>query len=91
MSAKTPAHDDGLDVVVDADGGVRIPATELARHGIRPGAHLCVVLEQREAPHRRSARGLFADRVRPGDMDEFVEVMAQAKAERVAVLLGDDE
>jgi hypothetical protein len=92
MTATTPPHNDGpdvLDVVVNADGGVTIPAAELARRGIRPGMHLRVVPAQREAPRRRSARGLFADRVAPGELDQFVDAMAQAKAERVAALVGD--
>jgi hypothetical protein len=79
--------DDGFEVVVDDDGSLSVPADELARHGVRPGAHLRLVPEQSEGPKRRRARGMFADRVRPGDLDEFEAAMAEAKAERIAAVL----
>lgn len=80
------AQDDDLEVVVNEDGGVTIPSSELARRGIRPGTHLRVVPEQRSASRRRSARGMFAHVVKPGDMDAFEAAMAAAKAERIAAL-----
>ena len=40
----TPANTaDGFVVVVDSDGALRVPAAELARHGVRPGARLRLV------------------------------------------------
>ena len=88
MSA-TIGPDDGFDVVVNDDGSLSVPAGELARHGVRPGTHVRLVPAQREAPKRRSARGMFADRVQPGDLDEFEAAMAEAKAERIAAVLAD--
>jgi hypothetical protein len=85
----TVSPDDGFEVVVDDDGNLRVPADELARHGVRPGAHLRLVPEQREGPKRRSARGMFANRVQPGDLDEFEAAMAEAKSERIAAVLAD--
>lgn len=83
----TPAQDDdGFHVVVAEDGSV--PATELARLGLRPGTHLWVVPEQR-APKRRSARGLLAGTVAAGEIESFVQAMAEAKAERAAYLMAD--
>jgi hypothetical protein len=32
---------------------------------------------------------MFANRVQPGDLDEFEAAMAEAKAERIAAVLAD--
>ena len=42
--------DAGFEVVVGADGG--IAPEELARHGVRPGAHLRIVAEVERPPIR---------------------------------------
>jgi hypothetical protein len=87
----TASPDDGFDVVVSDDGS--IPADELARHGVRPGAHLRLVVstEAEAPPKRKSVRGSLAYLVKPGDMDAFKTAMAETRAERTALLLGDDE
>lgn len=88
MSSTAEPHNDGFHVVVAEDGSVR--AADLASLGLGPGMHLRVVPEQRGG-QRRSARGMFAHLVKPGDMDDFEAAMAQSKAERVAALTADVE
>ncbi|WP_139177053.1 hypothetical protein [Geodermatophilus siccatus] len=54
--------DPGFKVVVGADGG--IAPEELARHGVRPGAHLRIVAENERPPIRPAygaLRGQLAD------------------------------
>jgi hypothetical protein len=77
----------GFEVVVGSDGTLSVPAEELARHGVHPGAHLRVVPEGAPVPpKRRSARGILADAVPPEAVDEMVRVLDEVKAERIAYL-----
>lgn len=82
MSA--PAPQDGLDVVVNADGGVTISAEELARLGVRPGARLKLVPQQ-GASKRKSVRGALACAVPPEVGEDFIRGLDEAKAERRAL------
>ncbi len=51
----TASPDDGFEVVVGDDGSLSIPATELASHGLRPGAHLRIVPEPHHVAQRSDA------------------------------------
>jgi hypothetical protein len=87
----TPAGtgDDGFDVVVGSDGTV--PATELARHGVRPGARLRVVPEQPPAGKRNRMAGALAGSVPAEAVEELLRGLDEAKAERVAYYSGTAE
>lgn len=78
------APQDGLDVVVNADGGVTISAEELARLGMRPGARLKLVAQQGPSK-RKSARGTLACAVPPEVVEDFIQGLDEAKAERRAL------
>lgn len=96
----TPAGTgDGFEVVVGSDGALTVPAAELERHGVRPGAHLRVVAESeahgsadthdgqgQERPKHKTMRGALAHMVTPEEVDAFVEALAEAKAERISSL-----
>ena len=63
-STANPHPDVSLDVVVDDDGALRVPAEELARHGVHAGSRLRVVTGSPQQRARRSVRGTLADAVR---------------------------
>jgi hypothetical protein len=86
MTSTPASGDDGFEVVVGSDGTLTVPAAELARHGVRPGAHLRLVAEDgaEPAPKRRSTRGSLAHLVTPEDVDAFEAALAEAKADRIA-------
>ena len=73
---------------MSSDGSLMVPAAELARHGVRPGAHLRLVVEDEDAaeaaPWRRTARGSLAHLVTAADVDAIEAALAEAKAERIA-------
>lgn len=52
MILKCVSADPGFEVVVGADGG--IAPEELARHGVRPGAHLRIVARTARLPIRQA-------------------------------------
>jgi hypothetical protein len=79
----TPAPQDGLDVVVNADGGVTVSADELARLGVRPGAHLKLVPQQKSRKGK-SLKGALAGTVPPEVIDDFIQGLDESKAERRA-------
>ena len=79
----TPAPQDGLDVVVNADGGVTVSADELAGLGVRPGAHLKLVLQQKSSK-RTSLMGALAGTVPTEVIDDFIQALDESKAERRA-------
>lgn len=81
-----PRDDDGFHVVVADDGSV--PASELARLGVRPGARLRLVPEQRPARRARMA-GALASGVPAGAVDDLLRGLDAAKAERVAAYRAD--
>ena len=82
----TPETADSFEVVVSSDGSLMVPAAELARHGVRPGAHLRLV--KPEVAGRRGGRsaGKLAGLV----PDETIEAWSQAldddRAERRSAL-----
>jgi hypothetical protein len=100
IMTNTPAGTgDTFELVVGSDGGLTVPPDELARHGVRPGAHLRVVAESEahastdthgeqshQRPRRKSVRGALAHMVTPEDVDAFVEALAETKAERISSL-----
>lgn len=70
----TPEAADSFEVVVSSDGSLMIPAAELVRHGVRPGAHLKLV--KSEVGSRRVGRsaGKLAGLV----PDETIKAWSQA-------------
>jgi hypothetical protein len=53
MTNTRAGTDDGFEVVVGNDGTLTVPAAELARHGMRPGAHLRLVPEHQSTAERK--------------------------------------
>lgn len=86
MSRPVSAGDDGFEVVVGSDGILSVPAAELARHGVHPGAHLRLVLDQPQPAKRKSMKGAFEDTYSPEAIDAFVDALAEAKADRLAAV-----
>ncbi len=82
-STISPHPDGGIDAVVDPDGALRIPAQELARHGVRPGSHLRIITDAPAAPPRRSARGALADAIDPTTVDALLAALDDTKTERI--------
>jgi hypothetical protein len=87
--SNTPAPQDGLDVVVNADGGVTVSPAELARLGLRPGAHLRLVPGEATSKRRpgRSA-GKLAHLVPASVVEEWAQALDADRVER-RVALGD--
>lgn len=81
--SSTPAPDDpdGFPVVVAEDGS--LPASELARLGLRPGARLRLVPEPRPATRTRMA-GALAASVPTEAVDALIRGLDEAKGERIA-------
>lgn len=86
MTSTPASSDDGFEVVVGSDGSLTVSASELARHGVRPGAHLRLVVEDGAdaVPKRRSVRGSLAHLVTSADVEAFETALAEAKADRIA-------
>src|SRR5438552_19137737 len=83
MSMRPAASDEnGFDVVVAEDGSVR--AADLAARGIRPGAHLRVVPDQRPSGGRGSSVGKLAGAVPQEVIDDLIQGLEESKAERRA-------
>jgi hypothetical protein len=90
--SNTPADTgDGFEVVVGNDGALTVPADELARHGVRPGAHLRVVPEEQPARERKRMAGALAGSVPAEAVEDLLQGLEQAKAERVAYYSGTAE
>lgn len=87
IMSNTPASQDGLDVVVNADGGVTISPAELARLGLRPGAHLRLVPDEPKSKRRpgRSA-GKLAHLFPASVIEEWARALDADRAERRAAL-----
>ena len=71
-------------VLVAAVAPVVVPAEELARHGVRPGAHLRLVQESPPRAPRRSSRGALAGVIAHEELDAFEVALDNSKAERIA-------
>ena len=74
---------DGYELVVADDGS--IPAEQIGRLGLGPGAHLRVVEAPTAlpSPRRKRAKGLLVGKV---DVEALVGALRDAKGERVALL-----
>lgn len=71
-------------MVVDADGALHVPASELARHGVRAGSHLRIVTDPAPALTGRSVRGALADTPAAQHVEELLTALDEAKSERIA-------
>jgi len=92
IMTNTPAGTgNGFEVVVGSDGALTVPAAELARHGVRPGAHLRLVPEQQPRGERKRMAGALAGRVPAEAVEELLQGLEQAQAERVAYYSGTAE
>jgi hypothetical protein len=78
------SNGDGFEVVVGTDGSLSVTADELARHGVRPGAHLRLVQVPQPRTPRNRMRGALAERVDPEALDAFEAALYDSKAERIA-------
>lgn len=86
VSTSAAPNGEGFEVVVGTDGALRVPAEELARHGLRPGAHLRLVLQPQPPAQRRHARGALAGVVTAAALDGLEAALDEAKTERIAAL-----
>lgn len=86
MSTSAAQDGKGFEVVVDADGALRVPADELARYGVRPGAHLRLVHEPQPRERRRRVRGALADVVDAAALDALEDALEDTKAERITTV-----
>lgn len=84
MSTTHAPDGDGFHVVVADDGS--LPAAELARLGVRPGAHLRLVPEQRSAHERVSAFGYLSQVISADEADALSAGIEQGKADRIEAL-----
>ena len=83
MSTPAAPIGEGFEVVVGTDGALTVPAEELARHGVRPGAQLRLVQEPQPPAPRRSTRGALAGVIAPQELDAFEVALDNSKAERI--------
>lgn len=86
----TPAPEaaEGFHVVVAEDGS--LPATELARLGLRPGTHLRLVPEPRRS-RRAGMAGALAASLPVEAVDDWLRALDEAKAERAAAYRADTD
>ena len=85
-------HPEALDLVVGADGSGVVDAAQLARWGVKPGAHLRVVPVTTATPtaRRRSLRGALANASGSAPSWEDFEAASSAAAQESAARYGDD-
>jgi hypothetical protein len=87
MSTTPASSGDGLEVVVGSDGNLMVSAAELSRHGVRPGAHLRLVVDEQEPPpKRKSTMGALADKFPPDVIDDLIRGLDEAKVDRIKAL-----
>ena len=84
MSTPAAPNGKGFEVVVGPDGALTVPAEELARHGVRAGAHLRLVQDRQPHAPRRSACGTLAAVIDAEELDAFEVALDNSKAERIA-------
>lgn len=82
----TAGPNDGFEVVVGSDGTLSVPADELARHGVRPGAHLRLVPDVEYAHARVSAFGYVAHVISPDATDALAEGIDAGRTDRADAL-----
>lgn len=83
-----------VEVIVDADGSVRVPSAEVARLGARPGEHLAFVRGQGDQPRRRQrVRGCLVGRIRTEDQltDEDFRAARQERLRAAEARYGSAE
>jgi hypothetical protein len=86
VSTSAAPNKEGLEVVVGTDDALRVPADELRRHGVRPGAHLRLIHQLQPPARRRRARSALAGVVNAAALDALEAVLDEAKAERIAAM-----
>ena len=86
MSTPATPHEEGFEVVVGADGALTVPADELARRGVCPGAHLRLVQEPPSQVPRRSVRGALAGIIDTEALNAFEVALDASKTERIATV-----
>lgn len=77
---------DGFEVVVGTDGALRVPAEELARHGVRPGTPLRLVHQTQPRVQRRRARGALAGVIDAAALDALEAALDEVSVERIAAV-----
>lgn len=60
-----------FEVAVGEDGSITVPADEVARSGLKPGARLKLVAEPSSALRRRSSWGILAGKVPELSWEDF--------------------
>lgn len=71
-----------FEVVVGSDGSLNVPADELARHGVGPGAHLRLVATDRGQSHPRTMRGALASMASPDAVKAWSDALDDDRDER---------
>jgi hypothetical protein len=84
VSISAAPNGESFEVVVDADGALHVPADELARHGVCPGAHLRLVRQMQPQKQHRRAHGALVGVVDTAALDALEAALDEAKAERIA-------
>ena len=72
---------DGFEVVVGDDGGLMVPADELASHG---AGFSPTLIPTQQAAERKPMAGALAGSVSVEAVEELIQGLEHAKAERVA-------
>ncbi|MGH8909328.1 MAG: hypothetical protein ACRD0K_23250 [Egibacteraceae bacterium] len=81
-TAETPRV--SFEVAVGDDGSIKVPASEVARVGLRPGVRLRLVAEPAGAGMRRSSWGVLAGRLPEVAWEDFEAASHDAIAEHEA-------
>jgi hypothetical protein len=86
MSNTPVSSGGGFDVVVGTDGTLTVPAAEFARMGVRPGAHLRLVVDSTEdaTPRRGRSGGKLAHVAPASVIREWARALDEDRAERRA-------
>lgn len=78
-TAETPRA--SFEVAVGEDGSIKVPASEVARVGLRPGARLRLVAEPAGPVTRRSSRGVLAGKLPELSWEDFEAASRDAIAD----------
>lgn len=86
MTGTPASSDDGIEVVVGSDGALMVPAAELVRHGVRPGAHLRLIVDSEAAkPRRGRSAGKLSHMAPAVEIEAWARALDEDRAERRAV------
>ncbi len=86
MTSTPASSDEGIEVVVGSDGAPMVPAAELSRHGVRPGAHLRLIVDsEAEKPRRGRSAGKLAQIAPAVEIAAWARALDEDRAERRAV------